>query len=329
VNCHRVAGIQVAEITIVCIGKIADNFLRQANQWFVHSIHSTCFYCHDANENVICIGQQEIGKGPFILQGIRGSHWPGHLLPSIRSFIMFEDRLISDSGQLQFNLQGAETWATNLLDIRVAEHQLKEDLDWLVRQAREYAPPESLGRLIPIFLNAGGKMVPEEENALSAMLQKRILEVIAVIRQRHDIFDSFDITDNTNLLLSLIGLGNGLTPSGDDFLAGIVMGLHKVGNHRMASMLAARLLAAAKGKTTQVSLSFYHALAHDSLSESFYSFLDSIGNNLSSENERLLGDVTRFGATSGWDTVAGIAFILSLEQVPPATGKYVLKEAVC
>jgi len=328
VKCYR-ADKHVPEIAVTCIGKMAKEFMCHADKWFVHSLHSHCFYCHDAKQNVICIGHQEIGRGPFTLQCTGSSPWPRHLLPSIRSFTMSDDRLISESGQLQFNLQSAEIWDISLSDICLAELQLREDLHWLAGQARQYAPSESLGSLIPIFLDTGEEMLPEKGSTLSGLLKRRILDVVAVIRQWHDSSNSFYNANIMNLLQSLIGLGNGLTPSGDDFLAGMVMGLHKVGNHHMAVTLAAMLFAAAQEKTTQISLAFFQALFQDGLSESFYSFLNSIGKDLSTGNERLLGDVTRFGATSGWDTVAGITFILSLEQVPLVTGKYVLKEAVC
>ena len=127
----------------------------------------------------------------------------------------------------------------------------------------------------------------------------------------------------------LIGLGYGLTPSGDDFLAGVVMGFHKMQKHREAMLLARHFYRKAEGKTTTISLAFYRALADGRVAELHLRFLEMIGGEDKTERENLFNQVTDFGGTSGWDTLAGIIFGINMVQQSLKESREHLSEAVC
>jgi hypothetical protein len=126
----------------------------------------------------------------------------------------------------------------------------------LVDTAADTAPQQSFGALLPAIF--APQPPAEKRSALTIALHRRLLQVVDAIRCE----DAFDDPERlTSLLTPLIGLGYGLTPSGDDFCAGWILSLVAVGKTRQATALATGLLDAAGRRTTSISLAFFHALA--------------------------------------------------------------------
>jgi hypothetical protein len=102
----------------------------------------------------------------------------------------------------------------------------------------------------------------------------------------------------------LIGLGPGLTPSGDDALAGVESALHAAG-HPLAGFLAAAL-DDVEARTTAVSVALLRHAAEGRVAERVHRLLDGL---LASERAALAPTIelaVRHGATSGSDMLAGI-----------------------
>ncbi len=102
----------------------------------------------------------------------------------------------------------------------------------------------------------------------------------------------------------LIGLGPGLTPSGDDALAGVESALHAAG-HPAAGFLGA-VLADVETRTTAVSVALLRHAAAGEASERVHRLLAGL---LSPEPEAVAPAIelaVRHGATSGSDLLAGV-----------------------
>ncbi|MEI6720158.1 MAG: DUF2877 domain-containing protein [Betaproteobacteria bacterium] len=104
----------------------------------------------------------------------------------------------------------------------------------------------------------------------------------------------------------LIGLGPGLTPSGDDLIGGALCALHATGRGDIAAQLAAWALPLAKSGTNRIS--FAH-LACAAEGECGAAVNDAIV-ALVSGGEADLGRIDAIGHTSGWDALAGAALAL-------------------
>jgi hypothetical protein len=105
--------------------------------------------------------------------------------------------------------------------------------------------------------------------------------------------------------LGLLGLGEGLTPAGDDFLVGTLAVVHRCAPSwlRERSAIAATIGGRADGATTAVAREFVsHALAGH--------FAESLIELLTAESseaaERAAARLLSTGATSGADTLAGV-----------------------
>jgi hypothetical protein len=93
----------------------------------------------------------------------------------------------------------------------------------------------------------------------------------------------------------LLGLGPGLTPSGDDFIGGYLVALHALGRRHEAEAIAARLLPLAAQRTGRISAAHLAAAAKGEAAAVFHTALAG-------------GDphpLLVLGHSSGWDMLAG------------------------
>ena len=108
--------------------------------------------------------------------------------------------------------------------------------------------------------------------------------------------------------LGLLGLGPGLTPSGDDLLCGALVALHAIGKVDAARDLHGAIAGAADLATSPLSAAFLRAAAVGQSSESLHEIIILLLENQSVS--RPLEAVARIGHTSGWDALAGAVLIL-------------------
>ncbi len=109
---------------------------------------------------------------------------------------------------------------------------------------------------------------------------------------------------------ALVGLGEGLTPSGDDLLGGLMFSLHTV--RQLCPDLApdpaaqARFLAAAEGRTHPISYALLRDLAAGQAAEPLHAWMRGVVHGAPAACMRALArDVIGIGHTSGWDLLAG------------------------
>jgi hypothetical protein len=101
----------------------------------------------------------------------------------------------------------------------------------------------------------------------------------------------------------LVGLGPGLTPSGDDLLAGVLFGLRALGSIRIADALAAPVLAAT-ARTTPISAALLHCAAAGLPCGEAAGLLLAV--TADSDVPEAAERVRRLGHTSGADLARGL-----------------------
>ena len=117
---------------------------------------------------------------------------------------------------------------------------------------------------------------------------------------------------------SLVGLGAGLTPSGDDALVGALAGLDVVSECSPDARLLRQALVEAlpvplEPRTTRLSAQMLRAAAHGLYAEPVLALLDALARDDTSPAsvERAAEALSRLGHRSGRDTLLGIAAALS------------------
>jgi len=103
----------------------------------------------------------------------------------------------------------------------------------------------------------------------------------------------------------LLGLGPGLTPSGDDFIGGMMIAFHGIGNGRIAKNIWRVAALHAVTATNAVSRAHLQSAAEGYGSAALHEALSAIlcgrGEDIRSAIERAVA----IGHTSGWDALAG------------------------
>lgn len=294
------------------IGELALQRIRLSRHWRIIGVYRSCFYCKDDSGEILCIGSERIERGPFTINSpsigglLETGISAGAVLNSDDSCLHFRDFSCC------IDMGGAEIWDAAFPVYPEPLTSLESDVGVLISLARRYAPLESLGQLIPRTFTEDSRSstgIP----FLSELLHERVWESIKCICQ--DIEDKSQ-EDSTavlvNHLTSLIGAGYGLTPSGDDFCCGVILGIARTQNHRAAESLAMALNTVAEGRTTTLSLAFFRSLAEARVSETQDRLLSHFGNSGVTDIRPILLRAASHGSTSGWDMLAGWAFGVEL-----------------
>jgi len=116
------------------------------------------------------------------------------------------------------------------------------------------------------------------------------------------------------LIEGLLGWGHGLTPSGDDFIIGLLLALRRAGDARDASAsileAAARLVnEKARERTTAISAGLLGCAALGEADERLIALVDHVQAGAPGQAEAQQA-ASSWGATSGWDAFAGMGVTL-------------------
>ena len=109
---------------------------------------------------------------------------------------------------------------------------------------------------------------------------------------------------------ALLGLGPGLTPSGDDLISGFLIAAHHVGSGDDALDLWKSLEDKAKLRTNQISVAHLMAAADGAGAAPLHDLLEAIHENRVEQIAKALDGIDQIGHSSGWDAVAGLSLLL-------------------
>ena len=186
--------------------------------------------------------------------------------------------------RVSLDTAGAEAWSPPPLPPDVTP-----DVRALREAARGRVPGEGLGGL-----------VIDAHNVLSGHAQPA-LEAI----DRWLVGNALD-----DYAEALIGLGPGLTPSGDDYLGGVLIALNQFGRKPQAQSLW-RWLQPRLARTSDISAAHLAAAATGEGHEALHSCIAALC-TLAPNWTRELAALDSVGHCSGWDSLAGVAAVARL-----------------
>ena len=195
-----------------------------------------------------------------------------------------ELRLPALGERITLDFAQARSWSPAPLPANAAP-----DIRALKRAARERVPREGLGCL-----------VVDAHNSLSGHAQPA-LDAIG----RWLVGNALDDEAQT-----LIGLGPGLTPSGDDYLGGVLIALHQFGRQSQARSLW-RWLEPRLERTSAISAAHLAAAAQGEGHEALHACLHALCSE-TADWPSVLSQLDAVGHCSGWDSLAGAAAVAGL-----------------
>lgn len=216
---------------------------------------------------------------------------------------------------LVLHVGAASIWRSTLPTYATAPGRMSEQL----RAARSYLVRQGVRSGMSVEGAADGAFALEIATALE---QRSALLLEALAQARH--------ADACRHAVSMLGLGPGLTPSGDDFLVGLFATLNLAGSPCQGWLEGGTtVLRHARHATHAISLAALTAAAAGRVRESIEALIESLLHGTPATLVQPLRRVLAIGATSGADLVAGILAGLDLILRIEATGTVALPLQLC
>jgi hypothetical protein len=282
-------------IPAVVVGSAARRVLADPGEGRVFAVFERALYL-EGRGGLICLGSISLGAGPL---NLLCANWPpGGVAPGMPARLSGAE--IRLAGGAVFSLAGAMDWRPpRPSEWHVAD--VRRGLAALARAAARRAPRDGLGRLIPALVDGARRAAA---GAAASPLLRRAAAGTSVLAGW--------LARDAGLpppaqARALIGLGPGLTPSGDDLIAGALIALRAFLRPDAAERLGAWALPLAATQTGAISRAHLAAAAAGEGAEPLHRVLAAICTAAEVDLERGLDAVDRIGHCSGWDALAGVA----------------------
>ncbi len=283
------------------IGRPVRGILARQKSFTVRGVTSRGVFL-ETEGGWIAFLSNEVYRGPLTLniQNYKDLPW---VEPGLKGCI--QDGIIAfDNLDFQVSYRGAKDWSTVGL-VKIVSHDDKAMRNFRVEtfvnkllQLRDQ-PNEYLVTAHRFFLS--NEFIPSSD------LSPRLEQIARA-------FLSGSLSPAQSAVHFLVGRGMGLTPSGDDFLSGILYGLALCGQFHFDHGIAFRdfILAAIRLRSTSISANLAECAASGEVDERIFTAVDYLINGNSSEQAAVEG-ILSWGSSSGADTIAG--FLIGLKVV--------------
>ncbi len=267
------------EPSIASIGARAARLLDQHPTWTVEAVFDRSFYIRSADE-FICVGEAGIGNGPLNAVLRSGSKLP-HL----------------DVGHaVSLGISTAAVWrvpAWSTPTYLVAFEQVQQ----VIQLASREAPLDSFTHAV--------FSAREPTTALA----RRALAGAGALRDGLNSGNTAQFDEAVSLFL---GLGHGLTPSGDDVLSGALVTLFAIGEDEHALTLARSISVRMGEATSALSCAFLRAACDGEPSAPMSRAITALLANAPAGD--VISRVKDIGETSGFDMLAGVLLVAGVHS---------------
>ncbi|SBW12854.1 conserved exported hypothetical protein [uncultured Alphaproteobacteria bacterium] len=288
------------------VGAAAHRLLARGGAGRVVAAFRRSLYV-DLDGGLICVGPPEFGPGPLHLLAPTDEAW-GELAVAGARVRACRSGLVV--GTLACDVRGLVPWSPPPPPYPGG---LSAGLAGLRAEATRRKPPGLGACIAPLCAGAlpprGDPVVARAASAAAALM---------------DWVRGGGREDPPRAAETLLGLGPGLTPSGDDFLGGFLVALRRLGAADLAGRLAAAVMPRAAAATNTISAALLAAAAEGGVSAALIAACDAIAGGGRGLGPRL-DRVAAIGHSSGWDCLAGMtAAAVAVRQrrahAPPTLG---------
>lgn len=301
------------------VGNHARSALESGSAWKMLAVFAGGIYCQNQRGDLVFLGLLSSGAGPLnvLCEFPDGWNWQREGFHQATP-VCSEGNTIWLAGRYGFPFGNARPW-------RVADpagkwdwHAMAERIPRLSREAAQRRLPGGFGPLIPRF----SEMIREPSCAPNPLIRAAWPGIRSLFHWLKSDWTAasrdlpFELDEKA--VAGLIGLGPGLTPSGDDLLGGMMIALHSLGRKGLAERLAQIVLPHALAGTNTISLAHLTCAAQGEGSEALHDTILALGVKDDRRLATCLEKIGSIGATSGWDAVAGVFLVMQalLEAVP-------------
>ena len=283
----------------IAIGSVARCELESAIFGRVTAVFEHSLYL-EVNSCWICLADANLGFGPLTVsvKSKYGREWINSL--SVGRLVKLSPVGMSIDNSKIISTRGVRSWHPPKRPAWTKK-SLMLGLRALENLAQEKVPAEGLAR----FLFESPDRFPVSE-------ESRVAEhSIAILKNWLKECFEFQmlIKPDKEAVAALLGLGPGLTPSGDDFLGGMLIALDVCGEKSVQKQLYTEV-ESLLDSTGPVSSAHLKAAALGEGGHSLHQVLNMLLNGNDTKLEPAIDAINQIGHTSGWDALAGVAVVL-------------------
>ncbi len=307
-------------IRIVRAGTVARDILLSGEPLSVFAAFERSFYLGTSSGRLVCLGQKNLASGPLMALC---APWPG----VIRMFTV-GDRVERTEhglriGSCVFHLDTMSVWTPRPFPA-CSFSRIRLGLSRLPLMELSTSPSMGFAPLLPHILSSGScppSLTCEAGTRLTteAYLRREAWNGLEMLRNWL-VTEDMRATENLKEgVRTLLGLGPGLTPSGDDALAGMLLALSALQMQAARGILAAVIEEQAPGATNAISRAHLCAAASGQgaapVLDTICAVMEGVDSSLL---KSALQQLNRIGHSSGWDAFTGI--VLTLVSLSEARG---------
>jgi hypothetical protein len=204
------------------------------------------------------------------------------------------------------HLHSASVWPASMqVEPTLGKDDIRHNLSVLECVAQASTEKAGLSLLIPHWQALLCAEMPQdgELNAVGRAARGPLLHLLRGMQRK-------DRRATLEAARDLIGLGVGLTPSGDDLLIGLMVSLLSLGGHSASAKdvasLAQDIAALSRGRTTLISQAFLQHAANNETSEILRDLISSVLTASDVQVAMAAERVLRIGSSSGAELVLGV-----------------------
>lgn len=289
-------------------GGIASKLFDEGAEGQVAAVFNSSFYVEIVS-GFACIGNEDLYASPLnvVTAAPSAMNWSASGLKRDDT-VKVSLGVIRIGNRFTFPINDTEVWHPDpvLLDWNIAD--LERGLSSFRLAAQGCLPAEGLGPFIQHdydTMDIGALLDHTIYRAAKEPISKLQYWLISVLRNPQSSL-VLELKD----FKRLIGLGPGLSPSGDDFIGGMMVALNDVGEVETAELLWRTLGQYAAETGNPISYAHLKAAAMGGRSDGIHQVLTAIFKGCPNSILENLPNIDNIGHTSGWDCMAGIVFAL-------------------
>jgi hypothetical protein len=297
-------------IPVVRLGRPAAAMLRSEPQGEVCAVFRRSFYCRSRGGAFVCFGPLTLGSGPLnvLCRMSEPIDWATAGLTAT-SPVVSDGITVCVAERFAFALSGAQIWRPEASSAPWQPEAMMASLAELAGEVRRWPARGGLQALVPML--SGVVSIAAVDVAAASPLVQMAMGGIAPLARwiERRLADPIAYPPvPASALDTLLGLGPGLTPSGDDFLGGLLVALRHLGALDLAQCLASEVLRRASRRTNDISRAHLAAAAEGEGLAPLHDILARLGGGGTFRGSGCLSAIDAMGHTSGWDALAGVTF---------------------
>ncbi len=290
-------------IPITVMGPAARRTVARMGQGRIAAVFHRSFYIQ-CGASFACIGVPELALGPLTASADvpNRMNWMSCGL-RVGAPVAGTDGVVMVGNQFRFDARSARQWSPPVISDPIP---IAVPTASVISVARASAPKHGLAPLI--FSGGNTAMVSSVVDA-ALPAHRRLEDWVRLVTK------GVDVSLPLDGVCRLLGLGPGLTPSGDDYLGGMMIALRAFGYGRAAERLYAIIDREASRRTNPISAAHLAAAREGWGAAPLHDVLDRLAGKTDTPLSSLIPAVDRIGHTSGWDGLTGLMAVVQALSV--------------